>query len=672
VGTRGSRGVIGRRLGTFFRDREELPAADDLSALVREALADSEALIVICSPAAARSRWVNAEIEAFRELGRRGHIYAFVVAGVPGTEASLENCFSPALIPRDPTGHVQEPMAADARPEGDGRDRAFTKLVAGILGLGYDVLARREAQRRIRAITGVAVLSLIGMVLALGLATVAYLARNDATRRQARAEDILGFMVGDLRRKLTTVGRLDLMRSLDDKATVYYATLNPRDLTDRALEEQARLLTGIGEVRTEEGQQDAALSAFQEAHARSKALYDREPNNGQRLFDLAQAEYWIGWVAFKQARYEDAGLWLRKYRDSAIRLAAMDPGNFAWQKEVAYGDQNLAILDERLGRYAAAEQGIQQQLALYGKWLRDRPNDVALRYEATNAASWLGTLSLRRGNLPQAQEYMTETVSGLNQNIAAEPANKQWLYDVVDAYLLLADVQSQVGERSVARANVDKAHSAALALTAQDPANNQWRLALGASIWRQAMLPNTPAEATELARLAVQTLEAARLVEPKNEGIIRYLAHAWNTAANLAVARGDTTAAKRYLAETFAVLQPLWDRTHNEDLRLLLAQTWLASGDAAARDGDPESARSSWMHARDLLQEPGDVNAPLPFSRLYCLVLATYRLGDAAAEPYRKRLDDAGFVPPEPYANDATRAMVKTRVEGMQRTTSVP
>jgi hypothetical protein len=39
--------------------------------------------------------------------------------------------------------------------------------------------------------------------LALVLAGTAYVARNDAQRRQAQAEDILGFMLGDLRKNLT-------------------------------------------------------------------------------------------------------------------------------------------------------------------------------------------------------------------------------------------------------------------------------------------------------------------------------------------------------------------------------------------------------------------------------------------------------------------------------------
>ena len=130
-------------------------------------------------------------------------------------------------------------------------------------------------------------------------------------------------MMGDLREKLTTVGRLDLMRSVDDKATKYFATLDPRDLSDHTLEQQARSLTGIGQVRLEEGNHPAAAAAFAEAYDRTRALYDRKPSDGQRLFDRAQAEYWIGYVAWQQDRFDEAEKWLTRYRDSALKLAPM-------------------------------------------------------------------------------------------------------------------------------------------------------------------------------------------------------------------------------------------------------------------------------------------------------------------------------------------------------------
>ena len=445
VGTQGAHGPLGARLGTFFRDRDELPSSGDLGGTIRAALDDSAALVVVCSPAAARSRWVNAEVEAFRAGGRGHRVLCFIVDGEPGSGDPAKQCFPPAALAPGSDGVPVEPLAADARREGDGRERAFLKLVAGLLGIGYDALAQREAQRRQRKWSMVAAASLAGMAVALALAATAWMARNDAQRRQAQAEDILGFMLGDLRKKLTTVGRLDLMSAVDDKAMAYFATLDPRDLSDRSLEQQARSLTGIGEVRLGEGHHDAAMAAFREAHARSTALYQRAPGNGQRLFDLAQAEYWIGFVALEQGRLDDAGLWFGRYKASALKLAAMDPGNFDWQREVAYGHHNLAVLDERLGHYADAEREMSAKRALYRTWLQQRPRDLKIRYEDANTAAWLGLMSARQGKLAQAERYYGQQAAAMRRNASDDPDNAEWKEVQVDALILLTDVQAQRG-----------------------------------------------------------------------------------------------------------------------------------------------------------------------------------------------------------------------------------
>ena len=67
----------------IVRDRDELSSAADLSGKLKEALADSETLIILCSPEAARSKWVNEEIRHFRSLGRGDRIYCVIVDGDP-------------------------------------------------------------------------------------------------------------------------------------------------------------------------------------------------------------------------------------------------------------------------------------------------------------------------------------------------------------------------------------------------------------------------------------------------------------------------------------------------------------------------------------------------------------------------------------------------------------
>jgi tetratricopeptide (TPR) repeat protein len=650
VGTPGIDGTLPARLGAFFRDRDELTASGDLGATIRAALAESAALIVVCSPAAAQSRWVGAEVQAFRDSGRGDRILAFVVDGEPGQATGELACFPPPLIAPGEDGQAVEPLAADARNVADGRERAFLKLVAGLLGVGYDQLAQREAQRKQRRLAQVAVASLAGMTLAIGLAATAYVARNDAQRRQAQAEDILGFMLGDLREKLTTVGRLDLMRAVDDKAAGYFASLNPRDLSDRALEEQARSLTGIGQVRLGEGNHSEAMAAFREAHARSTALHERDPEDGQRLYDMAQAEYWIGFVALQQGRLEDTGIWFRRYRDSAIKLAAMDPNNFDWQQEVAHGHHNLAVLDERQGRYAEAVRGMGHVLQLRRAWSQARPRDTEVRQSVADTVSWLGTLSARQGQLADAEDFFVEQVRTISLNAAAEPLHARWQEETIDALILLAQIQAQRGRVSQARASIAAAQPLAAALARQDPSNNVRQLSPGICDWWLAQLDvdtHNP-RAQQLADSAASIFAKAHATEPKNESVLRWLAKARHLQAQLLLTRGDVAAAQTGVAEALALLEPAWNAAPNEALRLVIAGNHLLSGEISHARSDRAAAIAAWLRTeRVLLADPG---FELPFERLEPLVRVLHLLDRAAeARPYQQRLAAAGHVPLSPW-----------------------
>ena len=132
-----------RKARPIFRDRDELASSGDLSAKLLHALEDSSALVVVCSPAATDSHWVNKEIEYFISLGRGKRIFCLVVDGEPGTS------FPPAIS----DGLGFEPIAADPRPNADGRQNAKLKLIAGMLDIGFDVLRQRDKQWRRRVLT---------------------------------------------------------------------------------------------------------------------------------------------------------------------------------------------------------------------------------------------------------------------------------------------------------------------------------------------------------------------------------------------------------------------------------------------------------------------------------------------------------------------------------------
>jgi len=156
VGRSTHTGIIPRRLFPVFRDRDELPSSHDLGASIVESLKQSRFLIVICSPKAAASRWVNEEVKTFKSLGREDRILCVVVEGEPNASDRPDSphleCFPPAVRYRVSSDGVlgqerSEPLAADARAGRDGRSDVKLKVLSGLLGVGFDELKLREKER---------------------------------------------------------------------------------------------------------------------------------------------------------------------------------------------------------------------------------------------------------------------------------------------------------------------------------------------------------------------------------------------------------------------------------------------------------------------------------------------------------------------------------------------
>lgn len=85
-----------RHLRPIFRDKTDL-GGGILSDELEKQLQNSEFLIVICSPHASRSEWVNKEIQVFIDEGRLGNIIPFIVEGLPHAGSAVEECFPQAL-----------------------------------------------------------------------------------------------------------------------------------------------------------------------------------------------------------------------------------------------------------------------------------------------------------------------------------------------------------------------------------------------------------------------------------------------------------------------------------------------------------------------------------------------------------------------------------------------
>lgn len=407
VGRETAKGPVPARLIPIFRDRDELAATDDLGAALRNALEGSEHLIVIASPASAKSKYVEEEIRSFKALKGEARVFGLIVggepyaSGMPGREA--EEAFPRALRFRlGPDGQVSdvpaEPIAADIRPGKDGRRLALLKIIAGITGLRLDDLVQREAQRRARRLTWIASGASLGMLMTTGLAfyaneqrVVAVEQRHLAEKEAAAARAATDYLIGTF--------------ELTNPATENPRTVSLLTILDRAAERartelkaqpdiEARIVTAVGRAYNNLGLLDEAEVALVRALPAIKragpdgapaliALATTHRKKGElekSLGVLSGAETMLGpdeatspalraelhaergQVAYVGINPDKA---LVEY-DEALKFLARDRGADPSQRALLLDGRGRVLND--LGRYDEAETALQEANTLFRRY----------------------------------------------------------------------------------------------------------------------------------------------------------------------------------------------------------------------------------------------------------------------------------------------------------------
>ena len=178
-----------KRMGKVFRDQEELPLSSDLGADIETALDRSEWFIAICSPRYLESRWCLRELEYFIEHKGRDRVLTVLVEGEPKDSFPEMIRFAENA---DGTRTEVEPLAGDVRAGTPAKSIAKLKdeklrILAPMLGLGFDDLKRRARQRKIRVTAAV---SSAAFVAAAALTTFLIINhnRNEALRSEAEEQ----------------------------------------------------------------------------------------------------------------------------------------------------------------------------------------------------------------------------------------------------------------------------------------------------------------------------------------------------------------------------------------------------------------------------------------------------------------------------------------------------
>ncbi len=302
-------GLIPKTLRPIFRDREDFSAGHSLNERTLEALQASEFLVVLCSENACKSPYVDEEVRQFKLLSRSDRIIPVIIGGEPNDPE--RQCFPPSLrfkVRSDGslTNQLDEPIAADARSSGDGREVARLKVVSGLLGLNLDeIVQRADRARRRKTTLWTSLAATFVLLTAISTVTAIYAYKN-LLKSEERLDQAIEIAYGFVSEASSLSDRFgvptDLVINLLRRADGALTELISRGAQSQALQlRKALMLISFSESYFNLGQtQDASNRALEASQILQMMITANPNNNTEWKATLQRVQNELGFIAEAQ------------------------------------------------------------------------------------------------------------------------------------------------------------------------------------------------------------------------------------------------------------------------------------------------------------------------------------------------------------------------------------
>jgi len=389
--------------------------------------------------------------------------------------------------------------------------------------------------------------------------------RGRAEHARAGAEELLQFMLSDLRKTLGTIGRFDVLTGVADRVDAYLDSnagpFQPATMRARArvLEVRAAVADGTGDPKQAERLAKQARQLVDDSEIREPSIAAKQIRATLITQEGVRATA-AGDDTTALARYREAAAIWRGLPNSDATLAA-----------------TLASVGEtsdRRGLTRDAEQAWAEATATLDHALAHSPDDVELR--TRQALVWLsrGQSKARHGEMTGAEHDLANALEAADRAASAPHATNELRRVTVMALNQLADARSALGRGEVHPLHV-RAREIIQAALAIEPSNTKWRAELARSLRELARDANTAGDSGGARELLEEaSAEYERLVA-MNKTDRRALRAAAIVSSELGLATHDAakarTAVELALAHFDELARP-GDAASQLDLAFMLRQ----------------------------------------------------------------------------------------------------
>jgi eukaryotic-like serine/threonine-protein kinase len=507
--------------------------------------------------------------------------------------------------------------------------------------------ARKFVRRHRASVAFAAVLAvlLVGFAGAMGVqAERVARARDLAVTRQGQAEDLIGFMVGDLRAKLAPVGRLDILDDVGQRALAYFAAVPEAELSDEELFRRAEAVRQLGEVRLEQGNLEAAGEAFGEALALAQRLGQRDAHNPEWQVALGAAYFWVGYVGWLQDDLDGALAAFLPYREISERLVERDRGNREWLRELGHAHSNLGSVQEARGDLLDAVASFRATLATREQLIGTDPEDRDARFNLAIAHNKIAVVLQKMGDFDDAAVGFRQELAIKQELVAADPDDVPLREHLGIAHAFVAAAALLRGDVESAVPHFEDGLELFRWLVARDPANDEWRTGLAtrlSGLGEAYGYAGSLGSAVAALEEAAATFEGLLAGDPSPRRLRRGLAVSRQRLGRVYLEAGDPAGALAPLSAAQALLEALLEEAPSDRLsRAALGEALLLAGDARVVLGDA-GASADWARARQVLEPLTDGATEIQSEGLWAAALIRTR--DGGGEGLARSLRERGY-----------------------------
>ncbi|MEW6989621.1 winged helix-turn-helix domain-containing protein [Colwelliaceae bacterium 6441] len=251
--------------------------------------------------------------------------------------------------------------------------------------------------------------------LSLSWLSVSLIQKNEEVNTtRNNAENLISFILFDLKDKLQPLGKLELLNIVADKALNYFELAGTENLTGKALMQWTESLHILGEVNISKNNFTVAESYFKQTEAALKYALQKDETNEKLLELYMLTNYWLGYSAFLQVDYKAAEPFFYQYLTYADILFSLYPKD-NWHLEKSYALNNLGSLAEKNNQLDLASDYFEQSALIKLALLEKQPNNSVIRSDLAGTRSWQSNIKAKSGQLFTAIDYLKEALSQVNK-----------------------------------------------------------------------------------------------------------------------------------------------------------------------------------------------------------------------------------------------------------------